>query len=114
MFGQNGRSFSEVLQDIVANVQEIVRSEFQWAKADVKEEVGQAAKAAAPLAAGIAFGIYGLGFLLLALMYALATLVSAWLAALIMSVFVTVIAVALIGMGEKRLRGGRREASQND
>jgi hypothetical protein len=35
---QNGRSMTEVLQDIVANIQEIFRSEFRLAKAEIHEE----------------------------------------------------------------------------
>jgi hypothetical protein len=42
------RSVSDVLRDIRGNLQDIVRSEVHLAKAELKTEAGQAAKAANP------------------------------------------------------------------
>ena len=45
---QTERSFAELLQDIAANVQEIIRSEFRLAKAEVREEAVDAVSSQKP------------------------------------------------------------------
>jgi uncharacterized membrane protein YqjE len=104
MTRQNERSVPEVLQDIVSNIQEIVRSEFRLAKTEIKEQVSKAAKPAATLAAGILLAFYALGFMLLTIVYALATVISAWLAALLVTAGVALAAVMLVTIGKERLK----------
>jgi uncharacterized membrane protein YqjE len=101
---QRQRSVPEVLQDIVANVQEIIRSEFRLAKTELKEEAVQAAKPAATFGMGLVFGFYGIGFLLLAAVYGLSTVMAGWLAALLVGTFLAVVAVVLMGLSGKKLR----------
>jgi hypothetical protein len=104
MAGQNGRSVPEVLQDIVGNIQEIIRSEFRLAKAEVKQE---AAKAKAPVVMSIvggAIGMYAIGFLLLTAMLAMATVMTMWLAALIVGAALAVISIAMITKATARLK----------
>jgi len=100
---QNNRSVTEVLQDIVANIQEIVRSEFKLARTEIGEQATRAAKSSAPLGSGIVLAPYALGFILLAIVYALEMVVAAWLAALIVGVAVAVVAAILVSVGRKRL-----------
>ena len=101
---QNGRSMAEVLQDIVANIQEIFRSEFKLAKAEIHEETTKIARASVPLGIGILLALYAVGFVLLAAVHGLATMVDAWLAALIVGVAVGVISMVLVSIGRKRLK----------
>ena len=101
---QNNRSMTDVLQDIVANIQEIVRSEFQLAKTEISEEAAKAAKSSAPLGGGIVLALYAFAFILLAIVYALEMVVAAWLAALIVGAAVAVVAAILISVGRKRLQ----------
>jgi uncharacterized membrane protein YqjE len=101
---QNNRSMTEVLQDIVANIQEIVRSEFRLAKTEISEQASKAAKSSAPLGGGIVLALYALGFILLSIVYALEIVVAAWLAALIVGVAVAVVAAILVSVGSKRLK----------
>ena len=101
---QNNRTMTEVLQDIVANIQEIFRSEFKLAKTEISEQAAQAAKSSAPLGSGIVLSLYAFGFILLAIVYALEIVVAAWLAALIVGVAVAVVAAILISVGRKRLK----------
>ena len=96
-------SVSQLLQDIVANVQEIIRSEVLLAKTEVKE-AGRAAKAGQLLAGGIGLAFYALGFLLLFLVYALATAIAAWAAALIVAVGLGIVAAVLLRIGIKRIK----------
>ena len=99
---QNNRSVTEVLQDIVANIQEIVRSEFKLARTEIGEQATRAAKSSAPLGSGMVLGLYALGFILLAIVYALEMVVAAWLAALIVGAAVAVVAAILVSVGRKR------------
>ena len=101
---QKQRSVPEVLQDIVCNLQEIVRSEFLLAKTELKEEAKHAAKPAAPFGAGLVFGIYGIGFLLLAAVYALALVMPVYLAALAVGTSLAIVALALMNAGSKKLK----------
>jgi uncharacterized membrane protein YqjE len=98
------RSFPEVMRDIVGNLQEIVRSEFRLAKAEVKEEGTKATRAGLTLGVGLAFSFYGLGFLLLAAMYALSIIMAAWMAALIVGIVVAIVALGVVSAGRKQLK----------
>lgn len=98
------RSVPEVLQDIVGNLQEIIRSEFRLAKTELKEEASRAAKPVATFGAGLVFGFYGIGFLLLAAVYGLSMVMAGWLAALIVGAFLAVVAMGLMSSSSKKLK----------
>ena len=76
MATENSRSIADVLQDIIANVQGIVRSEVRLAKTEVKEEASKAGRAAAMLGAGAVAGIYTVGLLFVLLAVTTAILLS--------------------------------------
>jgi uncharacterized membrane protein YqjE len=101
---QTQRSVPAVLQDIVGNLQEIVRSEFRLAKTEIKEEASRAAKPAATFGVGLIFGFYGIGFLLLASIYGLSTVMAGWLAALLVGAILVIVAAALVSSGGKKLK----------
>lgn len=101
---QPQRSVSDVLQDIVSNIQQIIRSEFVLAKVEISEKVRKASKPTAITGAGLALGFYGLGFLLLAAVYALSLVIPLWLAALIIGGFVAIVGGILIGVGISALK----------
>ena len=100
----NGRTMSEVLQDIVANIQEIVRSEFRLAKVEIHEETTKAVRSSIPLVIGVLLSLYALGFILLAVVHALSMVVDAWLATLIVGACVLVISMILVSVGRKRFK----------
>ena len=100
----NGRTMTEVLQDIVANIQEIVRSEFRLAKVEIHEETTKAVRSSIPLVIGVLLSLYALGFILLAIVHALSMVVDAWLAALIVGAGVLVISMILVSVGRKRFK----------
>jgi uncharacterized membrane protein YqjE len=101
---QTQRSFPEVLRDIVGNLQEIVRSEFRLAKSELKEEAAKAAKPAATFGVGLVLGFYGMGFLLLASVYGLSTVMAGWLAALLVGTILAIVAIALMSTSGKKLK----------
>jgi len=57
-----------------------------------------------PLVIGVLLSLYALGFILLAVVHALSTMVNAWLAALIVGVGVLIISMILVNVGRKRFR----------
>jgi len=101
---QTQRSFPEVLQDIVGNLQEIIRSEFRLAKTEFKEEAAKAARPAATFGVGLVLGFYGIGFLLLASVYGLSTVMAGWLAALLVGTILAIVAIALMSSSGKKLK----------
>lgn len=102
-FAANG-SIAGLLQGIVGNVQNIIRSEVRLAKAEIKEEVTTAGKAAGMLAVGAVLGLYAVGLLLLTFVYALTGPLPDWLAALIVFAVVAVAAGVLAKLGLDRMK----------
>ena len=98
------RSFSNVLENIVGNVQEIIRAEVRLAKAEVREEAAKAGRASVILGAGAVLALYALGFFFLAALFALEMTLAPWLAAIILTVAIGIAASLLIAMGVKRMK----------
>jgi uncharacterized membrane protein YqjE len=98
------RSVTQILQDIFTNVQEIIRSEMRLARTEIGEETSKALRAVAVLGAGLVFGMYAVGFLLLSAVYALAAVLPDWLGPLLVGLIVAVIATALIIIGRNRIK----------
>lgn len=101
--GEDTRSLAELIGGVVTNVQNIVRSEVQLAKTEMTEEAKTAGKGAAMLGAAALVGFYAIGLFLLTAVWALATQVDRWLAALIVGVVVAIVAGILAMVGKKRL-----------
>jgi uncharacterized membrane protein YqjE len=98
------RSAGDVLKDIVANLQEIIRSEVRLARVEIREETGKMVKAGGMLAAGAVIGLYALFFIFLAVVYTLTTYVSPAAAAAIVGVALAVVAAVLVSTGRGRLK----------
>ena len=56
-----GKSFTDLIEDSIGNVQELVRSEIRLARAELSEKVQEAGRAAVPLAIGAGLGMYAGG-----------------------------------------------------
>ena len=104
MAAQRERSLAEVLQDIVANVQDIVRSELRLASVEIRQELVKAVNAGKVAAAGGMLALFSLAFLLLAAVYALALVMAPWLAALTVAVVLAIAGLILISAGNKRMK----------
>lgn len=98
------RSFAEILQDVVGNVQEIVRSEVRLAKAEIKEEAAKAKSSAMLLGIGAASAVYAVLFLLLMTVYALTLVMPNWAAALVVGGALAIVAAVAITAGVKRFK----------
>ena len=98
------RPISGLVQEMLTHVTEIIRSEFRLARAEVRQDLTYAAKASLFLIASALLALYALGFVLLGAVYALATAVPAWAAALIVGVSLAIIAAVFMQIGRKRLK----------
>lgn len=96
------RSTTELLTDIVGNIQEIVRFEAQLMKAEVREEAGKAGRAATLLAGGAIFALFGAFFVFFCLMFVAALFLPAWLSALLVGMALFLAAAVLISIGRER------------
>jgi VIT1/CCC1 family predicted Fe2+/Mn2+ transporter len=104
MYAMTDRSFTDVLEDIVGNVQHIIRSEVRLAKTEIQEETVKAGKAARTAGSGAVLALYAVGFLLPTCFFALELAVAPWLAALILTLVVGAVAGVLIKLGIKGMK----------
>lgn len=98
------RPISDVLKDIVANLQDILRSEIQLARIEISDALRKLRNAGIPLAGGGVLGIYALGFLALAVMFALELVLPNWAAALIVGILLLIGAAVGISSGRALLK----------
>lgn len=94
------RTASELLQDVMHDVSDVVRGEIRLAKAEVSEKTAKAGKAAGMFGAAAVCGLMACAALVAAGIAALALVMPVWLAAAIM-------AVLLGGAGGAAYAGGR-------
>ena len=104
MAGESSRSVADLLQDIVANVQTIIRSEVRLAKTEVKEELTKAGRAAGMMAGGLVAAWFTAWLFLLAILFGLATVMPMWGAALLLFVIMGVLTAILLTAGKKRFK----------
>jgi cytochrome c biogenesis protein CcdA len=98
------RTITDVVQDIIANVHDIVRSEFRLARTEVHEEIARARSAGLLLAIGAVASMFSVLFLLLAGVYGLSRVLPDWAAALIVATAVAIVAALTLAAGIKRLK----------
>jgi uncharacterized membrane protein YqjE len=98
------RSLSEVFQDIVRDVQDIIRAEISLAKTEVREEASKAVTSLAWLVVGALSGMFAVVFILWTAAYALGLLWPMWAATLVVAGVLTLSAIGLLIIGIRRLR----------
>ncbi len=97
----NERSISDVFQDIIRNIQEIVRSEVRLVKIEIRDETLKAKSAGLLIGAGAVTAIFAALFLLLTIVYALSIVLPSWAAALIVGVALAIAAAGTLSAGVK-------------
>ena len=98
------RSIPEILQDVLTNIQDIVRAEVRLAKAELGEELSRARTGGLLLGVGAVAAILSALFLLLGCVYALGRVMPNWAAALVVAAAVGVAAAVTLGLGLKRFK----------
>jgi uncharacterized membrane protein YqjE len=99
--GDSERSMGTVLSEIVGDLQGIVRAEVRLARAEVKEELAAARRGTIFFAGGAMVLALALALVLLALVYALATVWPAWAAALAVAGLTAAAGAALMAAGRR-------------
>ena len=97
------RALSDVLQDILRNLQELVRSEIRLAKAEVRADARDTAVSATWLIAGVGCALSAWMLALWAAVYGLASVVPLWASALLIALVVAAAAATLIAVGRRRI-----------
>jgi hypothetical protein len=98
------RSFTDILRDVLTNVQDIVRAEVRWAKAEIGEDLNKARSAGLLIGVGAVCAVVCALFLLLACVYALSLVMPDWAAALIVAAAAGVAAAMTVSLGLKRFK----------
>ena len=100
----DSRTPGELLKQGMDQVREIFRAEVRLARAEVREEARQAGEAAVVGGACILFLVFGLNFLLWALVWALAPNMPVWMASLIVAAVAVAAGAALVFAGKKKIQ----------
>jgi uncharacterized membrane protein YqjE len=100
------RSIAELLKQLSDQTTTLARQEVDLAKAELAAKGKQAGLGAGMFGGATMFGLYGLGALTACAILALATAVSAWLAALIVAAVYGVIAGVLALAGKSKVKKG--------
>jgi hypothetical protein len=95
------RSMGTVISDIVGDLQGIVRAEVRLAREEIKDELASAKRGTMFLTGGALVLVLSVGLILLALVYALATIWPAWAAALAVAGLAGIVGAALLMAGRK-------------
>lgn len=96
------RTLADIVRDVIADVQSIMRSEVQLARVETREEIGKAADASKLLAISAVVGLCALAFALVTVFQVLCLFVAPWLSALIVFVVLGVVAGGTASAGIAR------------
>jgi len=96
----------ELIDQLSADARGLVRAEVSLARAELEEKARRLAAGSALVGAAAVLGLVSLGALTATAIIALSNVVSTWLAALIVTVVVGVLAGILLLVGIKLLRRG--------
>jgi uncharacterized membrane protein YqjE len=100
----DGRPAGELVRQLTEQVSRLVRQELQLAKLELAEKGKRAGLGAGLLGGSGVVALYGLGALVAAAILLLATVVTPWVAALLvaLALFVVAAVLALLGRGQVR------------
>ncbi len=104
VFEAEDRPISQILQDILSNVQEIVRSEVRLTRTEIGEEISKATRAGVFMATGGILAAYAVGFFLWSATFALREILPVWLAPLLVGLAVAIFAAVFIVVGRNRMK----------
>ena len=86
----------QLVREIALDLQEVMRSEIRLAKVEITEQMENFKRTAKSGLPGTVLMFYGIGFFLLACVYALELVLAAWLAALMVAVLVGIVAAIFL------------------
>jgi uncharacterized membrane protein YqjE len=97
------RPMSDVIKDIIANVQDMVRSEIRLAKAELREETSRTMASAKLLGIGAGLGFFAIAFVLATVALLLAMVMPMWGATLILGIVLGIGAAVMVSKGRANL-----------
>lgn len=110
--GASRRSVADVLNDILGNVNRMIRSEVRLVKAEARDELAAIGTSAPLMVAGAMLSGFSLGFLLLGGFLYLETVAAPWVAALIVGGATALLAALMLAAAFKRI-AARPAAREN-
>jgi hypothetical protein len=104
--GNDDRSVAELTKTLLHDASELVRRELDLAKAELAEKGRRLAVGIGLLAVGAVLMLAVLGTLIATAVLALATVMDAWLAALVVTLVLAVLGAVILLFGTRALRRG--------
>lgn len=98
------RSLSDVVHDVLGDLQEIVRSEVRLAKVEIRHEATLAASAGLWVSGGVVGALTAWMCLVWAAVYGLATVMPMWASLLVVCAVMATAGVGLVKAGLRRFR----------
>lgn len=98
------RSFAAVLQDIMKNVQEIIRAEVRLAKAEIREEASKAFSSMVWVMVGAVCAAFAVTFLLWTIVYAVGLVWPMWAATLAVAVVLGIAGAVTVSSGVRQMK----------
>ena len=102
--GAPPRSTSDLIQEVVRHIEEIVRSEIRLARIEIKAEAAKAGRAGGMLAGAAVFGFLGVACFVGLCTAALALAIPLWAALLCMGMLCGIIAAGALSAGLSKLK----------
>jgi uncharacterized membrane protein YqjE len=100
----NDQSLGDLFGNLTSDLSELVRSEMELARVEIREEAAKAGRAVGLLGAGGLIAYLGLGLMAMAAAWGLAEVVDAGWAFLIVGVVIATIGAVLVMRGRDQLR----------
>jgi uncharacterized membrane protein len=104
---------SEVLADVLGNLQDILHSEIRLAHVQARAELRSFRSAGMLMVAGVLGGFLSAFFLLFAIVVALSLVIHVWLAALLVAVVMAVVCAVLLRRGAYLMRSKAERVAAN-
>jgi uncharacterized membrane protein YqjE len=98
------RPLSGILQEVLAQLTEIIRSEVRLARVEIREDMKQVARAGLFVVVSAVLALYAFGFILLAGVHALARTAPLWASALVVGIGLGLIAIVFLLVGRKKMK----------
>jgi uncharacterized membrane protein YqjE len=108
------RSTADLVRDIIANVQEMIRSEVRLAKAELREETSKTLSGANKIGIAAVAGLLALTFVLWSVAMYLSTMMPAWAGALIVGSALGLIAAVMYSKAKAHLQFPKLEKTMEN
>lgn len=99
----DNRTSADILNDVLKNIEDLIRSEMRLAKVEIQQEAKKTGIAVGVLTAGGIVALYGFAFLLVAIYLGFSYVIWPWLSAVVVGGFLVLFGGAVAGFGFRKL-----------